>query len=1055
MRKKHNLKQRMLKREKKLKFIRKVKKFTCLSTVALMVISILNSQMLTYATSIKNNNQVLKIQVEYNEDYSKANIKFDVNSVDKEKYEITTITSDKDGKAIYDKNKVTEENKNNEVTYETIENGSYSFTVKYVEKQEKEVQAINENVKESEPEMEGNTAIEGTVENNKDSEKQQVEKQEEKVSENTIVEEKKEEKIVVDVSKIKTVENEVNTKDEEIKEEVNDAVDTNKSDIANSISEYENIVSDNSVEEIANKNITNEINSEFGLANESVNLEGEFYLTGSKQFGKGGIIEPVDTKCYSVNENIVNLGNEAYDGWTRQTIVLTSKYSVDFKRNFTINGKANLSSIPEGFAIGFHNDKDYISQNTGGSMGIYHSVEDGDTSLNDGLNEALVVEVDSFHNPTFGDNDVNWTTGHYLSVNTTYSKGNVITTTNKEIGNDFFNKFVDFEIEWFESDNKIKFNFGGNIIETKIDNDIANKLKSSPGYYSIATGINYEFGLGTNTIIMDSFKYTDMEPIGNLGYARIYANGLNPEGYFEAASEYSTANLQDRDLNKYLGTGQTLDIKLAFSNAKQSAVELPDYLNIEKLQIGSRNLDIVPGSIAFQENDGKVIPQPDLVFDRNTPLQIKYPANKGVFNVYMKVKLPDDLRLNINYYDPKVLPYLQAEFLLGKKGMTQKLISRNVAVATAPITEGYIWAFGVGTSPAQSSVAGTDFDKEKLARVQLYDEIVPEDQEKRSLNTALQEGTVKLKQSQHYYFDDNKNMFVPITPEEFAYSSKTIKGETGVYAYEFDVSDNRRSKVVAPELISNKSVGKYTLNAKGKGSGKNSFILTSANEITLSETEISNIVNTEDFKNYLIQKLSIKGYEDNGDLNVKKANIEIDLKNLDINDPKPGDYTVTIKASNADGSAYSNKNITVKVTENTWSYDTPDRTEENGASGYIVIPKYVNMKGGSGVDKDKLVAESEIFFANYPSATNVSYGVSVEKQFNLIKTDDPSSKVLVTSSSDNGQDEANNKWYIGKIGNQNTKGKGLNVKFTASRDVVDRSKGKWRGDVTFYFSRVS
>ncbi len=1040
MRKKHNLKQRMLKREKKLKFIRKVKKFTCLSTVALMVISIINSQILAYATSIKNNNQVLKTQVEYNEDYSKANIKFDVNSVDKEKYEITSITSDKDGKAIYDKNKVTEENKNNEVTYETIENGSYSFTVKYVEKKEKEVQAINENVKEAEPEMEENTVIEGTVENNKDSEKQQVEKQEEeKVSENTIVEGKKEEKIVVDISKIKTVENEVNTKDEseEIKEDSNVKVDTNKNDAVNSISEDENTVSDNNVEEISNENIDNKITSESGLGNEYIDLKDEFNLTGTKQLRDGtGFLRPIDNRYYSINENSVVLGNEDRKNWTRQTIVLTSKYSVDFNRSFKIKGRASLSSSPEGFAIGFHNDKDYISKNTGGSMGIYYSEDDGSTSLNPGLNRAVVVEVDNFENSTFGDNGQH-SIGHHIAVNITGAKGEVINFARKNIGNDCFGKLIDFEVDWFGSENKLKFNFGGNIIEYTYAQDVANKLKSAPGYYSIATGINYEYASGNNTIILDSFKYTDVDPKIEV-YARIYDSGMTPDGYVDTDSIYSTAELKDRDLSKYLGTGQTLNIKLAFNNAKQSNGEFIDYFKLEKLQIGNRQLDIVQGSISFQESDGDVIAKPDLVFDRNNSIQIKYPANKGVFNVYMKVRLPDDLRLNINDYDPKVLPYLQLGFLLGQKGMSQQGISRNVAVATAPITEGFTWALDVGSSPAESPSAGTDFDKEKLARVQLYDEIVTG--EKRSLSIAIKEGTVDLKHLQHYYFDDNKDMFVPITPEEFVNSSQTTKGETGLYAYEFSVSDKRRSKVTDTELVSNKAVGRYTLNANEKGSGKNSFILTNANEITLSETEISTIGNTEDFKNYLIKKLSIKGYEDNGDLNVKKANIDIDFKNLDIANPKPGNYPVTVNAFNADKSSYSNKNITIKVTE-------------IDASGYIVIPKYVNMESGSGVDKDKLVAESEIFFANYPSATNVSYGVSVEKQFNLIKTDDSSSIVPVTSASNSGQDVGNNKLYIGIINNQNTKGNGLNVKFTAPREVVDRSKGKWSGNVTFYFER--
>lgn len=965
MGKKYNLKQKIFKIGTNIKFICNVKKIICLCTLIFLMMNIINYQLLVYAASIKSSTKYLKTEVEYNEDYSKANIKFYVNSIDKEKYEIISITSNNDGKVIYNKNKASE--KINEFTYETICNGNYSFTVKYIEK---ELQTISQNIKKVES---------YTLRNNEEVGKQQFDKNKKtSLSENSIF---KEEKIVVNVSKIKKV-------------ETNDKFDN------------------------------------------KINLEDQFKISGfvAKNEDSEHITDENYLKNFiNIKGNSVSLGKNS--DYKNQTLFLNSKFKLNFNRSIIIKGKLKYSKGIYGLTISFNNDKNYIPRNSAGSLGVYK--DDRSIWAHDkGLVRSTILEVDNYNdgNEIFGDCGRKSSELKHIAFASTDTLGTIMRNQLYHTGiDDLSNKLINFTIDWDSTKHILKFNVGGYEVKGFIYNlfDVKHIGLSTTIFDGNST-VNWEF---------DDIKYKDFDP--NLKLETfIYDKGVSPEGY-EPNSMYNTsAILKDRDLNKYLGTGQTLNIKFSVSNKKKDYMfTILDKLYLENLQIGNYNLDLVPGSIAFQVDNGEIIPKPELVLNKNSPIDIRIPEYGKQLSVYMKVKLPENLRLNINDYNPKALPYLKLKISTGIFGLDSCGKSKNLTVATAPITEGYNWEFDVNNSPAKSLVDGINFDKEKLARVQLYDETVSG--EKRSLNVAMKEGLVNLKQSQHYYFDDDKNEFIPITSKEFAYSSKTAKGETGVYAYEFDVSDKRRSKLIdAPELISNKSVGRYTLNAKGKGYGKNSFILTNANEITISDTEIASKVNTEGLKKYLIKKLSIKGYEDKGGINLKKANIDIDFNNLDITNPKPGDYTITIKAFNVDGSAYSNKNINLKV-------------EDSGASGYIVIPKYINMKSGFGLDKDKLVAEEEIFFAKHTSAINVSYGISVDKQFNLIKTNDLSNKIIVTSSSNNGHDEYDNKWYIGAISNKNIRGKGVNVKFTASREQVDKSKGKWSGYVKFYFSRIS
>lgn len=654
MRKKHNLKQRMLIREKKLKFISKIKRMTCLSTVALMALSIINPQILAYATSNKSTNQLLKTQVEYNEDYSKANIKFDVNSIDKEKYEIISITSDSDGKNIYDKKEVTEENK--EIKYETIENGSYNFTVKYVEKQKKEVQAIDENVKETKSKVisdEVNKETEVAIDSGENIKKHEqekakvennegIEKQEEKASENTmVIEEEKEERIVVDISKIKKVEAEANTSPNK-PAEIND----NSNENIEATCKSENTVSDNKIEKISGN-----IGNEFKNIDESVNLVNQFNLSGVKANRENTVFERIDSSYYQVNpQNKLIIGKNDTT-YVRQSIALTSKYSIDFNKNFKISGQVNISSLPEGFAIGFHTNPNYINRNTGGSLGVYK--DNGDlSSKNQGISNGIVLEVDNFNNSALGDDYKNYPIGEngkHLGINYTDDIGQITNVKNEYNISNIFDKNVAFNIIWDASTNIIRFDIGSETISAEVKSK-ADLLKKSEVYCTISTVLCLKDDRynDKNVLSFDSFKYSNIDP--------------------------SISTMIKSKEDGYINAGETISIIHEIKNKKQT-VQLEDKLHLGKIKINNTGNDLEISNVKLGTSLDAL--EKGGIFDKNHPLKVIYPENSKSFYVQYDIRVPD---LEENG-EAKQLNY---EILLGQEGMSQVITKGNLLIKTDP-----------------------------------------------------------------------------------------------------------------------------------------------------------------------------------------------------------------------------------------------------------------------------------------------------------------------------------------------------------------------------------
>lgn len=218
-------------------------------------------------------------------------------------------------------------------------------------------------------------------------------------------------------------------------------------------------------------------------------------------------------------------------------------------------------------------------------------------------------------------------------------------------------------------------------------------------------------------------------------------------------------------------------------------------------------------------------------------------------------------------------------------------------------------------------------------------------------------------------------------------------------------------------------------------------------QVSLSETQIVSLEESElkeKIKEQLAQKIGTTSSE------LSNADIVLDTT-LDKTNPKSGNYQATLKYTNSSGTIEQTFNF--EVTSNPWSYDTPERTETNGASGFVVIPKGIDLQRDK-TDTSQLSATAEVYFANYGNATGVNYQVSVDETFEMMNVVNTSNKFTVTATSKNGQTGAtNNILPLGNLASTNTKGKGLSVTFTAPTDKVDRTKGRWQGNVRFHIER--
>lgn len=273
-----------------------------------------------------------------------------------------------------------------------------------------------------------------------------------------------------------------------------------------------------------------------------------------------------------------------------------------------------------------------------------------------------------------------------------------------------------------------------------------------------------------------------------------------------------------------------------------------------------------------------------------------------------------------------------------------------------------------------------------------------------------------------------------ITKNEFDNRSKTGKNETGIYAYDFSLGDSREVLPGMKQLANKKiarvfqSVDEENINQSVTQGGD--ILLANSSKVVMTVNQITNEYNTGGkFIKYIKDVLSLKGYKDNGGLNLSEAQIQISYDSSILTKPTPGDYVIkaVIAGTNLE------KRITLTIQEDPYAY--------------IEIPKYIELE--SGADGASLVGDTDIKYIGSASS-GLTYEVSIDSMFELVKMNNPLSKIDVnTKTSPSGTVSSASKTLIGDVSFNNPK----NVYFTASNAETRKGKGKWTGNVTFYLER--
>ncbi|MGY3724203.1 hypothetical protein SAMN05421767_14610 [Granulicatella balaenopterae] len=1016
MKQTRNLKQKMLMRAKK----EDLQKTTCILTLLMMVVSMMNPLALIYASSVQNTNSIIENKVEYTTDHSKANITFDMNSFDKEKYELVSILSDKEGTVLYD------QQKNEIASYATEKNGSYGFTVKYAEKQPK---AINksEQTNEAQSDNEEKDSQHRTAKEEKitvkvtkikestDSEKSKndataestdLNKQNNDAAQDSIESEKQKNDVVEESTDSEKSKNEAAQESAKSEKAKNDKIET--SSAVEFMGDLPNKFGEGSV-------VYNTPNNEnlLSFGNSHVNLEEQFTYSGtiSETNNSGYPVNPkrITNDYFKINKNRISLG-KGNTSYSNQTIYLQSKYKIDFTRNFEIKGSLKYTQADKlsGFTVAFHNDKKYVSKNVNATLGVYSSkgIWASSTWAGEvGLNRGIVLEFDPYKHQgnnsyQFGDN---LSTGQHIQILETNDVGAVETPSiqNKDIDlSNYNNSWTNFKISWNAHTNTLELYFNDQLMVKKNSFNNLSILKKNKAYIS--------FSASTNTAIQDllefnfnDIKYTDIDP-------EISTNYTVQSGKKDAISN------------------EKVTITHEIWNGNKSTAEITDKLNLKAMKIDGKekHLEILNVKTGTDLNNLNPI-STGKKFDVNHPLDVICPPNSNKYYVQYEVTIP-----KLEKYGE--LSNFNLEVLLGQRGMSQILSSTVIKIKNKPAL--YAKA-KQGNAPITNSQIikvnnPTKVNKELLWN-ELYAKIASPTSKKYKIRTE-DKGTQEMKFEWEYQVNGEKVNEFPKKIEKGCIYTLKLKV--------IDQSDNRLTNEFNRTVIVDDNTATIT----------NHYIYAKDSK-PISETKLVTLTK-EEFENYVKTASKAKAFKVNQQTGlVELEDVKVQLNGwLDSNGEPyhlPGKATIELYVEDDPN---VKKSINQEVTENTWSYDTSDRTEINGASGFIVIPKSVTLESGTKNQKDKLVGQADIYFADY-TAEDVEYDVSVDKTFELVKVDDPSSKFTVTSVGN--KLSAQNKMEVGKINSQ-YKDKPQIIHFEAPRHEVDKSKGNWKGNVRFYFKRI-
>ena len=1015
----------------------------------------------------------------YENEGSLARISFLMDEVNREIYDIQKVTEKSEQKTIYDK----ETSDQNPVVYETDKNGKYTFVVEYVEKVEvpketekKAEQQLVQSEEEAKDEQENGaaskmnqiadtpTALEEPAEESaNDKDQQSTEDTPQADVESTENTDKVDEGVSQELpatleEPVQSIEEpeQVQPQYEYVERQVEMIVavdeinvkEPDKSENNNgesSLIDSDSIVSDDYLDNgrLVGRDAIGD--------NESVNLGNQFISTGVKEVGES-YTTALDSNDYSLSGNTLRLGDKS-DYYKNQTIGLISKYTIDFNRSFEIIGSLQNTGAPDGMTISFHQNKNYKVLNSGGAMGVYRGYSSGQGKPEDsdpghyranGISNGIVAEIDCWNGTdqvSLGDPTSTYPiqrAGAHLSIQRTVANGQ----TNKNYAmtqlssSDFSTSFYEYKLKWNADTEVMTLSYHGKSITANLssESNIDAFKNSREAYVMFTNSVNFNKDFEPSSPLamkLIRIAYTDFNPHFE---TKIFNEDGTEATYVLPGStvivQHEMWNTGERKPDGSEGNGTNYPW-----NEKGQPNRMTDKLAMKAMDLNVdkdnpsdvRQLDIVPGSHEVKEGDGAWESHADHTFSRDKPIYPYVPNRAEHFYVRYKVLIPDDAIL-----DGKDRDNLHLSYLAGEDGMTQYSFIKDIDVLDQPKIysksgETQNTVYDVIHQPAASAIETSLWQS-------LYGKTSKDDSE-----VALSKDGTYTNFSISYSY--RKNLAGEGTT---TLPANIQKGD--IISFHLTITDSTTN---ATNTFVRYCMTSDSANIGSPASDDNAKYYIGANN-TLPELSETKIV-TMSPENYGVGVVA-----DSGTLVLQvdaqgAATILDGASHVTVPDQAsyvngslgPGEHEIWLQYSAGESSTQTD--VKQAITENTYSYAEDGKMTDDGAVGFIVIPKRVPLD-------DSGHGEATVEFSGYETALAVSYNVEVDSGFTLTDMHGIAESLSVQPSYEGSDGGANGgRLSIGPVSLLDKEKKiGLNVTNLAA---IGNAKSQWIGTMQFYFTR--
>ena len=787
----------------------------------------------------------------------------------------------------------------------------------------------------------------------------------------------------------------------------------------------------------------------------SINLEDRYTFSASFADRGGNLItwypmhsanEPSKIKHppFVVHGDQFFLGTNSYtatDGrqGVKQVVAGTTKFRLDFRRPFVIEGLVRLNSMgsnADGIAFALHNDKNFVLRNSGGSFGVYQHPTN-ENAKKPGLSHATVMEVDTFWNSD-AEGAYAEPRSHqpHMSIIETIHDGQTYSNKNPHnlagrgglLANSYLSQemlnglgsYRKFQIEWkpglYGNEGSLTFTYDGMTISVPSSHlvqlqrmvkkeTIDNKPQDGKGYFTIAASMNQETAKNQVAVQMTRMQYTDVEP--------------------EITVQPQKADDTDTNID-YVVPGYQFTVMTNLKNIKKATEPLDDFLHQEKMMPQwepSTQCLPVETAIDYYKVDKKWYEN----FSKEFPLYVEFRSEQhsaGVSRYRYETTAPDTLpygsRSQIDY-----------EYWSGEFGMTQ--IHHKGAIP--------VRAKNNITSNGKQNVDVIVVNSvDEISRDKLWENIEVDSSGSDSYvpeKIGVEQATAQDMNIRYEYYVDGRKL-----ASGEAFPTQIQSGV--VYALKVTIQDAQ-----GDERLEN-SVMKVMCAAEHHQEAGDLHLFANNATVPISET-VLNKTPVEKFKQDVLQNTSAAAYTITKDtiqkvdvmVNFEDANHKWTIRN-GVFDQNKGVHTIAMYAE-ADG-----KQVTVtptqEVTENTWSYDDGNgNNTDTGTPGYIIIPRYVELKQG----ENNLYGEAVVRFAGYDSGK--VYTVTAGRTVTMESAVDSARNFDVTVQGTAVADH-NDRVLIGDLSMGEAE---KHVRLQSERDALDKIKqaDTWKGHLTFYIEQ--